>query len=168
MLISTGREPTGRPTHDGTSPRPAHLPSMSSTFCSSPCRAEKYSCFGWKRSFLGLWGEQSAGQLWLQARPRHTHNAGGGLGDLGDIHLPIPQGHGHQTHPAQAPRRRNNKNEQQHGRGAGACSLSGAPLTPGSRRNARPPGSLSPPLVSTSSGVLRGEGLRGVPRNGLH
>lgn len=34
-----------------------HSPSMRSTFCSSPCRAEKYSCLGWKRSFLGLWGE---------------------------------------------------------------------------------------------------------------
>lgn len=38
----------------------AHLPNMSSTFCSSPCRAEKYSCFGWKRSFLGLWREHGS------------------------------------------------------------------------------------------------------------
>lgn len=61
---SSGQGGPGRAREDGREDRPArtdartgalaHLPSMSSTFCSSPCRAEKYSCFGWKRSFLGL------------------------------------------------------------------------------------------------------------------
>lgn len=64
----TGRDTAGSPCEDrGVF---AHLPSMSSTFCSSPCRAEKYSCFGWKRSFLGLRREH--GSAASTAPPPHT------------------------------------------------------------------------------------------------
>lgn len=42
-----------------------HLPNISRTFCSSPCLAEKYNCFGWNRSFLGL---QEQGEVGLMPR----------------------------------------------------------------------------------------------------
>lgn len=50
----------------------SHLPNISRTFCSSPCLAEKYNCFGWNRNFLGLqeWGKEA----WLILTEEHSQH----------------------------------------------------------------------------------------------